>query len=289
MATSPNDLPGTGVRAASDFAGDLASVRSQPELEALVRLLPQLTDADTMILGWVSPRRAGEPAPARVDASGDPSGFFDDSARAAYAEWAHEQPLVRSHYAGPAPLAMRVSDFLSAGEWQRTNVYNECYRRMGLGWEIVAQLHCSGDSIGCAELQRADHDFSELDRALLDVLTPHLRAAYARVRSRAGDERRLALLEQGLEERGEGLFAVGRDGHVAAAGPRARTALHDWFGTPHDHTALPDPVWAWWEGVRSLPAPPTLVLTQQRRELALRLVPREDADLVVLRDRVREA
>jgi hypothetical protein len=180
---------------------------------------------------------------------------------------------------------MRVSDFLTAGDWRRTNVYNECYRRMGLAWEIVAQLHCSGDSIACAELQREDHDFSELDRVLLDVLAPHLRAAFARVRARAADERRLALLEQGLEQRAEGLFAVDRDGHVAAAGPRARTALHDWFGTPHDHTALPDPVAAWWHGVRGWPAPPVLVLTQQRRELSLRLVPWADADLVVLRDR----
>jgi hypothetical protein len=209
MAGVAAELNSSDLREALDFAGDLAGCQSAAELDQQVRLLPRLVGADTIIIGEVHKPAPGSDEPATLKASDDPVGFFDEEAQEAFARLWHQQPVVVHHFRGFAPQAMKVSDFLSDRQWRRSEVYNDCYgRSLGLPWEMAAQIRCTLDEVACAALQRANRDFGERDRALLDAITPHMRAGYARLEAEARRERRLALLERGLEERGDAALLV---------------------------------------------------------------------------------
>jgi hypothetical protein len=93
----------------------------------------------------------------------------------------HQHPVVSQHFAAPASGAMKISDFLSDRQWRRTELFRDCYGAgLGIGWEIATQIRFAPTVQVCAALGRTNRDFGERERAFLDVVNPHLRAAYAR-------------------------------------------------------------------------------------------------------------
>ncbi|HEU4907144.1 MAG TPA: LuxR C-terminal-related transcriptional regulator [Solirubrobacterales bacterium] len=264
--------------AALSFVGDLAGCEEDAQLTAHLRELRPLVGAEAMILGTVE--RGGDGAPA-ISADEDPPGWFDEVRREAFAQWSHQQPLVVSHFGGLAPRAEKVSDFLSPRQWKRREIYNDFYRDAGLDWEIAVQIHASPGRISCAAIQRSRADFSERDRALLDLVGPHLRAAHRRVAERAAAASRIALLERGLERHGEGAMLVARDGRLLAAGRRARGLLSEWFPAAGGAGALPAEAGRWLASVRSATATaPDLV--RGGRRLRAQVFPGGVESLVVL-------
>jgi DNA-binding CsgD family transcriptional regulator len=277
------ELSSSDLRQALTFAGDLAVCRTAAEMDRQVRLLPTLVGSEALLIGKVRRPAVGSAEPATLVAVDDPPGFFDEQARAAFMRLWHQQPVVVHHFRGFAPRAMKVSDFLSDRQWRRSEIYSDCYGgRLGLTWEIAAQIRFSPEEQACAALQRADRDFTERDRSLLDAVSPHLRAGYARLEAEAGRERRLALLERGLERRGDAALLVDRGGRILTAGSRARLMLHEWFGIPPAPSALPAEVEGWRSSRRGPAATPVLDFQRSDRRLRLRLVagPMEDAILL---------
>jgi DNA-binding CsgD family transcriptional regulator len=286
MGEATAELSSTDLRRALDFAGDLAGCSSREDVDGQVRLLPQLVGTDTIIIGAVRKPAPGSDAPATLDATDDPPGFFDPEARAAFARLWHQQPVVVHHFRGFAPRALKVSDFLADRQWRRSEVYNDCYgQRMGLTWEIAAQIRFTSEEVACAALQRSTRDFTERDRSLLDAITPHLRAGYARTDVAQRGARRLALLERGLEERGDAALLTDMRGGIVAAGKRARAILHDWFGERRERRSLPADLDAWRVSERGSVAPPVLELHRPGRRLRLRLIAGRDEDVILLSER----
>ncbi len=258
-------------------------------MDEQVRLLPGLVGADTVIIGQVRKPRAGSSEPATLVATDDPPGFFDPEAREAFARLWHQQPVVVHHFRGFAPRAMKVSDFLGDQQWRRSDVYNDCYgKRLGLTWEIAVQIRCTPHEVACAALQRASRDFNERDRALLDLIAPHMRAGYARADGTVRRERHLSLLEQGLDEAGDAVLLADRSGGIVAAGARARAVLRDWFGERPDSAALPVEIETWRTSERGAVGPPVLDLRRPGRRLRLRLIAGSDEDAILLSERRRE-
>lgn len=283
MASSAADLSSSELRSALAFAADLADCRDPIELDRQVRRLPQIVGADTIIIGAVQKPPRGSREPATLVASDDPPGFFDQAAREAFGRLWDQQPLVVHHFRGFAPRAAKVSDFLSERQWRRSEVYNDCYGKLlGLAWEMAAQIRCTPDEVACAALQRSDYDFSERDRAYLDAIAPHMRAAYARIDILELRRRQVELLERGLESSGVGLLLVGRGGQIVAAGPRARTVLHDWFGERSEGQSLSTEIEAWRVSERGSPSPATFELRRGSRRLRLRLVAGEHDDAILI-------
>jgi len=290
MASSAADLGSSDLRSALGFAADLADCADAATLEEQVHRLPRIVGADTIIVGSVHKPRPGSREPARLVASDDPPGFFDEEAREAFGRLWRQQPVVVHHFGGFVAGASKLSDFLSEREWRRSEVYNDCYgRRLGLAWEISAQINCTAAELSCAALQRADHDFSERDRSLLETIAPHLRAAYARVEAMADRRRRLELLERGFEHSGEGFVLVDRAGGIVAAGPRAKDDLRDWFGEATTRGSLPPEVEAWRRRERGSPGPVALERRRAPRVLLLRLIAGEPEDAILVAERSTEA
>lgn len=286
VAVSGAELRAADLRNALAFAGDLAACQTAAELDRQVRQLPRLIGADSVIVGETRKPASGSGGVATLDASDEPVGFFDTEAREAFGRLWQQHPVVVRHFSGATRGPLKVSDFVSDRNWRRGELYNDCYRRrLRLTWEISAQIRVDTDVLACAALQRSNQDFDERDRALLDAITPHLRGGYARLESAARRQRSVALLERGLERRGEAAILVGHAGAIVDVGPRARSILRDWFGEHDGSTSLPAEVEAWRRSERGSPAPAVLDLARAGRRLRMHLVAGPEEDAIVLDER----
>jgi DNA-binding CsgD family transcriptional regulator len=75
--------------------------------------------------------------------------------------------------------ARLISDFLSAKAWEATGLFNECYRAQGLHDQLsIALTQPMPGSVVAVALNRPRRNFRERDKAVLDLLRPHLMQAY---------------------------------------------------------------------------------------------------------------
>jgi len=144
-------------------AGDASGPNPFPE--PVLSRLRELVPCDVVAYHERLQPRAHRP----VAYTGEPRGLVTPEIRAACRRHQHEDPLV------PAEGARKYSDFLTRRQYHRLALYQECDRPVGI--EFMMRLWIDPRASGGARLEfdRADSDFDERDRAVLDLLLPHLR------------------------------------------------------------------------------------------------------------------
>jgi DNA-binding CsgD family transcriptional regulator len=164
------------LRAALDFAGRLAACREPSEFVRQIGLLPKLIKADSVLVNdchdW-----AGDV----LCEVGDTDVYRPELLEAVALNW-HQHPVLTGDLARPARGARRISDFVDSRTWRRQALFNDFYRPLGMTHELTSQLSWGpGGASCCVVLHRAGREFSERDRVMLELLTPHLQAARARI------------------------------------------------------------------------------------------------------------
>lgn len=96
-----------------------------------------------------------------------------------------EHPLVRHHGFDGGLLTHRVADLVSLHDVQRSALYGDCYRRIGLEYTIVMPLFRDQRTLVSVVLNRRGLDFDERDRERLELLRPHLAFLYQHARQTA--------------------------------------------------------------------------------------------------------
>jgi DNA-binding CsgD family transcriptional regulator len=96
--------------------------------------------------------------------------------------WACE-PCCYPDRSGDLRSVVKVSDFYSARQWHSTAMYSDLVRRWGLDHHLLLFLPAGpaagpGQTVRLIFYREAGPDFSERDRALLELLRPHLHQAY---------------------------------------------------------------------------------------------------------------
>src|SRR5262249_37732336 len=136
-----------------------------------------------------------------------------DDLMAAFWLYRQENPILRSHETGDFGTC-KLSDFLTGRGLQRLGLYQEFFRPSQVEHRFVVRLPSPESHARAFLVDRADgRDFGERERIVLDVLRPHLAAAYAAAR-----DRRLAAALARNEPRGGGVVGLdaGRRAHWAA-------------------------------------------------------------------------
>jgi DNA-binding CsgD family transcriptional regulator len=190
-----------------------------------------------------------------------------------------EHPLVQ-YYAETGELrALKMSDFLTRRRFLRTRLYGELFGPAETDYLLSAVLPMPPGLVVGFSLHRRSRDFSERDRALLDLLQPHLVQAY---------ERSLlwpvtGALGGGADPGSPLLVVLGRDGTVLWTSPGVTPTLERHFGVLDDDGRLPERLGRWVDA--GCPGP--LVAASDGRRLrvdsiggrpaALRLTERETA------------
>ncbi|MDX6413546.1 MAG: hypothetical protein QOH23_956 [Gaiellaceae bacterium] len=109
--------------------------------------------------------------------TGDPVAAVTREIRAARRRLEHEDPVRR------AEGARRLDDVVSPREFRRREFYVDVHRPLGI--EYMLWLYVDPASDARLEFDRAERNFSERDRNVLDLLRPHLGQFVRAARRRA--------------------------------------------------------------------------------------------------------
>ncbi len=90
----------------------------------------------------------------------------------------HEHPLVRDHGRNAAAVTRRISDLLPAARFRETPLFNDYYREIGIDHTMAAPIHVHRQFLVSFVFNRSGRDFSDRERARLEVVRPHLGNLY---------------------------------------------------------------------------------------------------------------
>lgn len=133
----------------------------EPVLEALGRLVP----CDVVAYH----EKLEGHAERTIVFTGEPRGEVTPEVHAAGKRYWHQDPMT------PADGARKYSDFFSRREFHRLELYQEVARPLGVEYMMRLWLSPRGTRQARLEFDRAGPDFGERDRAVLDLLLPHLK------------------------------------------------------------------------------------------------------------------
>jgi len=157
-----------------------------------------------------------------------PSGMEQIAARCA-----HEHPLVIRRREMRDGQTHKISDFVTRREFMRTSTYAEVYRPIDafdqLGFELPSP---DGVVVGIG-VNRGRTPFTERDRTVLDLLRPHVAAAYRAARMGSA-------MQAALDGSARAVVALDADGQPRFATQRAQDLLRVYFQQTMGDDALPD-------------------------------------------------
>jgi DNA-binding CsgD family transcriptional regulator len=160
-----------------------------------------------------------------------------------------QHPLCRAQKHGRFD-ALKLSDFHGRRELHRLEVYADWFRPLGIEYELEVAIPSPLEHTKTFLFDDQRRDFGERERALLNLLQPHLaqlhRAAAVR---RVADSAR-AVLEDGRDLGGHGVLMVDAQGVVEVASPQARRLLDDYVADAGG-TRLPAALTRWLEEQRA--------------------------------------
>lgn len=263
--SSSGPIAAEEARAAFALAADLAACRRPEDLEAALVGLPSLVGAEYVGAGEL--RRSGGEEIGVLPQVTQPY-VFDADALADWAAHHHQHPVFARR---PDARVLSYADFVSAREWRKLGIYS-AYRRLGLRGEL--SLHLAWDERRTAVLtvHRVDRAFGERERELLEMLAPHLRAAYSRLEEGHEARRWRAALEEGLAHAGACVVIADADGWIVDADAGAEAVLHRWFGGLPAPGSLPMELAGWVGEARACSSPPRLARAMGERRLEVTLV-----------------
>ena len=188
-----------------------------------------------------------------INYNGELSGLAWDSSEAISPEeieifglYMHEQPLFAAFVIERRPETLKITDLLAADKFERTNIYNEFYRKIGVRNQLVSPLSISEDLFVSCSANTGKKDFSDRTKLMSTLLAPHLvntiRNAYAYER-----------LNSALETEECGIIAVNSKGKAVFVSEFAKQLLEKYFASEKRETgSLPETLHNWLKEVNSM-------------------------------------
>lgn len=159
---------------------------------------------------------------------GEPEDYMTDDDLAELDRLIAQHPIVGYYAQSGDGSAVTISDFVGVRAYRSGELYTDLFRSHAIEDQLAVAVEAGSLVLGIA-FSRDTRSFSARDRAVLDLLRPHLIAAYANLRAREVAHERLAALEQALEESSRGVALV-RAGRAEPASDASARMLARWFG-----------------------------------------------------------
>jgi DNA-binding CsgD family transcriptional regulator len=133
----------------------------------------------------------------------------------AWARGASQNPLIVRYANTRDGRAYRFSDVVSREELRDLELFRELYEVLGIRHQVAFALALPPDLTRGIALSRGGSDFTDVQCEMLNLARPHLLQAYMNVRLRSQSLRLLRALRSGLDELGEEVVVLDREGRVA--------------------------------------------------------------------------
>ena len=112
---------------------------------------------------------------------GLPAGALSAADREAFNRHFDQHPLVRYHGLQGGQATQRISDSVPFERFRRSALYNDYYRRVRIDHAMALPVYVRDGLLVSFVLNRTRRDFSDRERALLDLLRPHIARVYQKV------------------------------------------------------------------------------------------------------------
>lgn len=170
------------LRAALDLLGAMneSALDKRVFAQLGVEQLPQLVASEFTTLSIC------HLASGRREVFGLPAGALSEQDRAAFDRHFHEHPLVRYHAYQGGRGTQRISDSLPIEQFRRSALYNDYYRRIRIDHAMALPIYVRDGVLVSFVLNRTRRNFTDRERALFDVLRPHLARVYQRLNRLGG-------------------------------------------------------------------------------------------------------
>jgi DNA-binding CsgD family transcriptional regulator len=155
----------------------------------------------------------------------NPVGALSPADIACFDRFFYEHPLVRYHGSNPDGQSHRISDSQPARAFQRSALFNEYYRNVGIDHVIAVPMFVDASLLVSFVLNRKGRDFSERDRELLDLVRRPLAALYRNAMALDSVQQALAQVAADDAEQGWMLVALDPERRITGIAPR----LEPWF------------------------------------------------------------
>ncbi len=205
---------------------------------AAVRGVRSAVQSDVVTLNEV------DPAKDRVVFLADPPTFVaSPDSTAILAALAHEHPLVRLFNETGDGSAHKISDVWTTEQFHASELYRRVYAPMRIEFQMSITLPAPRPIIVAIALSRADVDFDERDRLMLNTLRPHLAQMWRSVRERDRLAGLLGAAASALVAGENGVVVVGDPPQELT--PGALVTIYRFFGRPGPTGLLPPRVDHW--------------------------------------------
>lgn len=139
-----------------------------------------------------------------------------------FAAYIHENPLFEEFIVKKRAEVLKITDLISPNEFERTNIYNEFYKPVGVSNQLVTPMRVTDDLMITCTFNTEKSDFSERDKAALAMLAPHLASA---IRSAFAYRR----LSEALDTESCGIVALNSSGKPVFISEYARRIFKKYF------------------------------------------------------------
>lgn len=190
-------------------------------------------------------------------------------------------PIVNRALTSGSGDPMRITECVSAPQWHRSALYNECYRGIDCDYQM-GFVWGAGPLWFGLPMNRSRRDFSDEEKQMVTLLRPHILQAHANVQA-------FARLSQAIETLQGSVILASRSGGIAYATPKALAWLVEYFRLAGDRTTLPGPLVPWLNGVRSFAQPFPFEQTKDGHRLIIRAVPGTADPVTLLLEEQRTA
>lgn len=163
---------------------------------------------------------------------GDESDAPSEEEARRYFRLVNEHPVCsRRTRADDWTSVLKVSDFVSQRDFERTEIWNELYRDDSVRYWMDVGIAPTGPRTRVFIFTRSDSNFDERDRLVLELLQPHLQQRYDQTRTAAEAADALATLEEGGTDAFYDVVLCSDSGVMEFASPRSRNLLATYFGS----------------------------------------------------------
>jgi DNA-binding NarL/FixJ family response regulator len=211
----------------------------------------------------------------------------DDEEEETFWRVVDQHPLCRAQRRGRFD-ALKLSDFYSQRELHRLEIYADMFRRWGVEFELEVAIPSPLEHTKTFLFEDGRHDFDERDRALLNLLQPHLVQLHTAAAVRRVADGTRAVLEDGRDLGERGLLVLDAHGTIDMASPIARRLL-DGYAADRTGARLPAALARWLEEQRTAAragrAPTALSIDGPSGTLVIHLDRRGATDVMVLEER----
>lgn len=201
-----------------------------------------------------------------------------------FQELVHQNPLVVRQLNLPNFPVHKISDFLTQADFHQLELYQEVYQALGVEYQMAATVRLGEKHITAFALSRRQTDYTERDRAILEMLRPHLVVAFNNLALHRAQRDILDGAELALKELSSATIIVGSQNRIlyhTGAGLR-------WIGATSPGI-LPAAISDWLKEPPRNGGPETLRLITADGEIHIRAVPTSSLErrlLVLTRKKV---